>query len=175
MLFCSGLGCHFELSFRIAISRPVTSRTLQYSTYRGKGVWQLILVPTNLKRRCTATNNGHFPETGSSVFFPSFYSSFCSVVKSCPTLCDPMDCSPPGSSVHGIFQARVLEWVAISSSRGSSRPRDWTHVSCTVGGSFTAKPPVFSLLEYWFPKLRPDLVANSHSGLFQALYLMLWN
>ena len=54
----------------------------------------------------------------------------CLPTQSCPILCDPMDCSPPGSSVHGIFQARILEWVAISSSRGSSRPRDQTHVSC---------------------------------------------
>jgi len=46
------------------------------------------------------------------------------------TLWDPMDCGPPDSSVHGIFQARILEWVAISYSRGSSRPRDWTQVSC---------------------------------------------
>ena len=46
------------------------------------------------------------------------------VIHSCPTLCDPMDCNLPGSSVHVIFQARVLEWVAISFSRGSSRPRD---------------------------------------------------
>ena len=46
------------------------------------------------------------------------------------TLCDPMNCSPPGSSVHGIFQARILEWVAMPSSRGSSQPRDRTHVSC---------------------------------------------
>ena len=46
------------------------------------------------------------------------------------TLCSPTDCSPPGSSVHGIFQARVPEWVAISYSRGSSRPTDQTHVSC---------------------------------------------
>ena len=53
-----------------------------------------------------------------------------SIVKSCLTLCDPMDCSPPGSSVHGNFHARTLEWVAISSSRGSSRPKDWTHISC---------------------------------------------
>ena len=50
-------------------------------------------------------------------------------VQSCPTLCDPMDCSPPGSSVHGILQARILEWVAISFSRGSSWPRDQTRVS----------------------------------------------
>ena len=52
---------------------------------------------------------------------------------SCPTLCDPMDCSLPGSSDHGIFQARVLEWGAISFSRGSSRPRDRTRVSRIVG------------------------------------------
>ena len=51
------------------------------------------------------------------------------VAQSCPTLWDPVDCSLPGSSVHGILQARILEWVAISFSRGSSRPRDWTPVS----------------------------------------------
>ena len=60
-----------------------------------------------------------------------------SVAQSCPTLCDPMDCSLPGSSIHGIFQARILEWVAVSFSRGSSRPRDWTQVSLTVARCFT--------------------------------------
>ena len=54
------------------------------------------------------------------------------VAQSCPTLCEPMDCSPPCSSVHGVFQVRVLEWVAISFSRGSSRPRDRTQVSHIV-------------------------------------------
>ena len=58
------------------------------------------------------------------------------VAQSCPTLCDPMDCSPPGSSVHGILHARVLEWGAISFSRGSSRPRDGTQVSCIAGRWF---------------------------------------
>ena len=58
------------------------------------------------------------------------------VAQSCPTLCDPMDCSPPGSSVHRIFQARILDWVALPSSRGSSW-RDWTRVSCIVGSFFT--------------------------------------
>ena len=53
----------------------------------------------------------------------------------------PMDCSPPGSSVHGILQARILEWVAVSSSRGSSRPRDPTHVCCIAGRFFTTEPP----------------------------------
>ena len=66
----------------------------------------------------------------------------CSVAQSCPTPWDPMDCSPPGSSVHGIFQGKILEWVAISSSRGSSWPRDQTHDSCIAGRFFTMEPPV---------------------------------
>ena len=56
------------------------------------------------------------------------------LLQSCPTLCDPMDCSPPGSCVHGILQAKILKWVAIPSSRGSSQSRDSTqvsYVSCT--------------------------------------------
>ena len=56
--------------------------------------------------------------------------------QSCPTLCDPMDCSLAGSSLHGILQARVLEWVAISFSRGSSQPRDRTQVSRIPGRRF---------------------------------------
>ena len=55
------------------------------------------------------------------------------VVQSCPTLCDPVDCSLPGSSIHRILQARVLEWVTISFSRGSSQPRDQTRDS-RIGG-----------------------------------------
>ena len=58
------------------------------------------------------------------------------VTQSCPTLCDPMDCSLPGSSVYGILQARILAWVAISFSRGSSGPRYWTWVSCIAGRFF---------------------------------------
>ena len=53
------------------------------------------------------------------------------LLQSCLTLCGPMDCSLPGSSVHGILQTRILEWVAMPSSRGSSRPMDWTPVSST--------------------------------------------
>ena len=59
------------------------------------------------------------------------------VTQSCPTLCDPMACSLPGSSVRGIFQAIVLEWIAISFSRGSSQPRDQTQVSRIVDRHFT--------------------------------------
>ena len=50
-------------------------------------------------------------------------------LQPCLTLCDPLDCSPPGGSVRGIIQARILEWVAMPSSRGSSRPRDQTSIS----------------------------------------------
>ena len=59
------------------------------------------------------------------------------VAQSCPTLCDPMDCSPPSSSVHGILQARILEGVAIPFSRRSSQPRDRTLVSRIAGRFFT--------------------------------------
>ena len=58
------------------------------------------------------------------------------VTQSCPTLCDPVDCSPPGSSVHGILQARILEWVAISFSWGSSPARDRTQISHIAGRCF---------------------------------------
>ena len=62
----------------------------------------------------------------------SSYSTFCCLVtKLCPTFWDPMECSPTGSSVYGISQARILEWVAIFFSRGSSQPRDQTHISYT--------------------------------------------
>ena len=59
------------------------------------------------------------------------------VTQSCSTLCDPMDCSPPGSSVPGTLQTRILEWVAIPFSGVSSQPRDQTGVSCITGRFFT--------------------------------------
>ena len=66
--------------------------------------------------------------------------SVCVYAKSlqlCPTLCDSMEYRPPGSSVHGVLQARILEWVAFASSRGSSQPTDQTQVSCIAGGFLT--------------------------------------
>ena len=75
------------------------------------------------------------------------------VVQSYLTLCDPMNCSPPSSSVHGTLQARILEWVAISFSRGSSWPRDWTQVSCTAGRFSTIwttrEAPPIMCLSFW--------------------------
>ena len=75
---------------------------------------------------------------------PVFKMYVCSVTKTCLTLCYPMDCSPSGFSVHGIFQARILEWVAISSSRRSSQLRDETLSLVSpalVCGFFTSEPP----------------------------------
>ena len=72
-------------------------------------------------------------------------------LQSCLTLCDPMDCSPPGFSVHGILQARILEWAAMPSSRGSFWPSDWTCVSCLLcwqTGSVPLAPPGKAL---WLP------------------------
>ena len=63
-------------------------------------------------------------------------SLLCSVAQTCPALCNPMDCSPPGSSVLGILQARTLEWVSMPSSRGSSQIRNRTQVSHIAGGFF---------------------------------------
>ena len=74
-----------------------------------------------------------------------WFQCLCVHAQACPTLCDPTDWSPPGSSVHGIFQARLLEWVAISSYRGSSQTRDQTRVSLAspalTGGFLTTVPP----------------------------------
>ena len=76
-------------------------------------------------------------------------------LHSCLTLCDLMDCSPPGSSVHGILQARAPEWAAMPSSRGSSWPRKWTQISCNsciAGRFFTTQPPRKPIFpKYIFP------------------------
>ena len=65
--------------------------------------------------------------------FEGLWCKHSKLLQSCSTLCDTVDCSPPSSSVHGILQARILEWVAISFSRGSSSPKDQTWVSCIAG------------------------------------------
>ena len=91
------------------------------------------------------------------------------VAQSCPTLCGPMDCSLPGSSVHGIFQARILEWVAISFSRGSSWPRDWTRVSHIVGRHFTVwatreAPPTYLGISKFSKSLGPTCFSTKRLG-----------
>ena len=71
----------------------------------------------------------------------------------CLTLCEPMDCSPPGSSFHGISQAGILEWVAMSFSRGSSQPRDQTQVSLIAGRFFI----IWAIREAWWKRREPQI------------------
>ena len=89
--------------------------------------------------------------------------------QSCLTLCDPMDCSSPGFSVHGILQARILEWFTISFSRGSSRPRDQTQVS-RIGGRH------FNLLAITCESLRNSWIFLNFSsiGVQKLTHMGLW-
>ena len=96
------------------------------------GVWDILSEPYPLvDSSVVCEKNSTFSPLGSPCKSASVK------LLSCVCLCDPMDCSLPGSSVHGIFQARVLEWVAISFSSGSSQPRDRTRVSRISGRRFT--------------------------------------
>ena len=91
------------------------------------------------------------------------------VAQSCLTLCDPMDCSPQGSSVHGIFQVRMLEWVVISYSRGSSRPRDRTRVSCIVGRFFI----IWATREASPTVHRNSVIIHTHTHTYMCAYILL--
>ena len=92
------------------------------------------------------------------------------VAQSCPTLCDPRDSSPPGSSVHAILQARILEWVAIPFSRGSSQPRDQTRVFC-IASRFFIKTPNTSIEKTVFKKtVNKHLLSTFSPSMCQVLY-----
>ena len=84
------------------------------------------------KRATTQTSLDFFFQEGVHVFILSY--------QSCLNFCNFIDCSPPGSSVHGILQARILEWVAMPSSRGSSWPRNWTHISSLLHWQVSSLP-----------------------------------
>ena len=106
-------------------------------------IWS-ILTNVNFLDTCFALIENERFLSGGGVFFQCqivhWLIRSCSVTKSCLTPCNPIDCSPPVSSFHGIFPARILEWVASSSSRRSSWPKDQTFVSCfscIAGGFFT--------------------------------------
>ena len=92
--------------------------------------------PYMITGKTIALTRGTFVGKVMSLIFNMLSESESEVTQLCPTLCDSMNCSLLGSSVHGILQARALEWVAISFFRGSSRPRDRTWVSHIVGRRF---------------------------------------
>ena len=105
-----------------------------------------------LPRKALEDQSGKGKRSG--CILPSFSLFSVSVAQSCLTLCDSMDCSPPGPSVHGTFQARILEWVAMPSSRRSSWPRNGTRVSHIAGRFFTIwaikeAPIVYLLKSLW--------------------------
>ena len=106
------------------------------------------------------------------------------VTQSCLTPCNPMDCSPSGSSVPEISQTRILEWVAIFSSRGSSQPRDQTQVSCIAGRFFTiwaiTEAPYFAFNSYldifYLISLNSSLISPniSYMEYTKCMHIILW-
>ena len=93
------------------------------------------------------------------------------VAQLCPSLCNHMDSSPPGSSVHGTLQARILEWVAISFSKRSSWPRDWTWVSCMADSLLSeppGKPNLHDSLFNWFSPVFTRKVFNCQADMKPA-------
>ena len=93
----------------------------------------LVTDPIFLWRNCLSLFHMAFLGLQSRILCSSGHGDGGLVTKSCSTLATPWTVGPPGSSVHGIFQARILEWIAISFSRGSSQPRNQTQVSCIAG------------------------------------------
>ena len=95
----------------------------------------------------------------------------CEVAQSCLTLGDSMDCGLPGFSIHGIFQARILDWVAISFSRGSSRPRDWTQVSHIAGRCFTIWAIREGLVMHIYIYTHIYIYIHTHTHIYIYIYL----
>ena len=91
------------------------------------------------------------------------------VAQSCLTLCDPVDYNLPGSSGHGILQLWILEWAAILSSRGTSRPRDQTLLSCAMGGFFTREPPGKPSAYPFCQVPRGCLISAIHTGVLTEI------
>ena len=146
----------FVYLFQQSVTESCTILSPRYKSNEGPAFVAMVKLQTNCKQMNTG-NFQQFPQRSHNSFIhcsvilfsyllPSMFSA-CqesevknreSVSQSCLTLCDPKDCSPPASSVHGILQARILEWVTIPFSRASSQPRNQTQVSCIAGGFFTS-------------------------------------
>ena len=109
--------------------------------------------------------------------FSLLWCMLCSATQSCPTLCDPVDCNPPGSFVHGILRAKILESVAISFTRASSLPRDRTHIPCIAGRFFTTEPPGKPLLHCSGPVFKSRLlylrIVQISSSLYHTIFCRL--
>ena len=134
-----------------------SGRAFEYAGETGSSAL-LQLNKTTMKCLATGNSSGQRETTrithfiGSLIWRINPYMSLCVSTQSCPILFDPVDCSLPGFSVHGILQARILEWIAIPFSRGTSQPRDRTLVSCLAGRFFTVWTTGKSINESRFPK-----------------------
>ena len=120
----TGVGCHHLLRYKIQLEHSKNAICKPVMSQRNRRIMQHLCYLIAVHAYIHSTS--HY-----------LLGQFSSVAQLCPTLCDPIDCSLPGSSVHGIFQAIVLEWIAISFSSGSSWPRDWTQVSRIADRRFT--------------------------------------
>ena len=154
-----------ELSYTVSknVSYAATMKSsmeVPQKTKNGVAIWSRSPTPGYTSRQNYSSNtyihssvysstihNSQTMETPTCRSTDGWIKVWCVLAKSLwssPTLWNPMDCSPRGSSVHGILQARILDWVVMSSSRGSSWPRDWTCISCgscNAGRFFTTEPP----------------------------------
>ena len=102
--------------------------------YQNQSHHQIVKLQTSI---LSGNSHKHFNKILANQVQQHIKRTVCMCAQSCLTLCDPMGWSPPGSSVHSILQVGILEWVAMTSSRGSSQPRDWIRVSCIAGRFFT--------------------------------------
>ena len=124
------------------------------------GLWRQAWIECGLSTTCFSGRHsaGTQGDEGNETRFSPLVAAAVLVTQSCPTLCDPVDCSPSGSSVHWVLQARILEWVAIPFSRGSSWPRGQTWVSCIAGRIFT----IWAIRKSWFSPLGvPNIAGNT--------------
>ena len=120
--------------------RRLKKQTLVFT--KCKGILSLTPVKPEKRWRGQTMHAFEFVLGTSTMHYHNVVAAFEHVAaKSCPTLCNSADCGPPDSSVHRISQARILEWVALLFSGGSSRPRDWTRISCMKGRFFKTEPP----------------------------------
>ena len=130
---------------QVLLARPMRLSLLNAQDPSGCGGTQVLralwVAPQSLsvlsQHWCQGLPCGIGPECPPSALVKYLCNGDLASGQSCLTLCGPKDCSPPGSSVHGTLQARILEWAAIPFSRGSSRPQDRTRLSCTAGRFFT--------------------------------------
>ena len=121
--------CRDLLAWRSKWGKGGTERLTETESKSWEGTWQLSL------DQLLSARAGREPREQMPRPLP-LCESESKVTQFCPTLCHPMDSNLPGSSIRGISQARILEWIAISFSRGSYWPRDWTPVSCIAGRLF---------------------------------------